>query len=364
MPVKNCKHFNGYKPCGKNYTCDNLCPEKTIVSKTILIIHLGAMGSVVRSSALLRKIKSEDSSSFVIWLTSSSVKSILEGHSAIDRLITLDFEGLLKLKNYFFDRVFVVDKSQEAVGVLGFLKYNELYGFVANPKNGAILPASKESEEIWELGIDNHKKFFVNKKSELQLIFESFGFTYQREDYWIELTSSEIKSSKLRKEAWLKMNHKKIILGINTGCSHIIPYKKLTVEKHLDLIKEISQNFPYLQIVLLGGREDLERNNAIKNSIKDVIQSDNLSGLRDGMISVNACDIVISGDSLGMHLGIAFKKFTIAWFGPTCEQEIDLFDLGVKIKTTLDCAPCWKRSCSQEKMCYDHVELEHFIKAV
>ena len=45
---------------------------------------------------------------------------------------------------------------------------------------------------------------------------------------------------------------------------------------------------------------------------------------------MNACDIVVSGDSLGMHMAIGLKKWVVAWFGPTCHQEIDLYDRGAK----------------------------------
>ena len=46
---------------------------------------------------------------------------------------------------------------------------------------------------------------------------------------------------------------------------------------------------------------------------------------------MNRCDVVISGDSLGMHMAIALSKHVVAWFGPTSPQEIDLYDRGVKL---------------------------------
>jgi heptosyltransferase-2 len=136
----------------------------------------------------------------------------------------------------------------------------------------------------------------------------------------------------------------------------------------VELIRAIEENFERseVQVVLLGGAEDTERNEKLRllSLTKNVIVSESTKGLRDGILSVQACDIVISGDSLGMHLAIALRKYTIAWFGPTCDHEIDLFQKGSKIKTYLSCSPCWKRSCDHERMCFDHVNISDFTQAL
>src|SRR6185437_6089748 len=73
---------------------------------------------------------------------------------------------------------------------------------------------------------------------------------------------------------------------------------------------------------------------------------------------------VFSGDSLGMHMAIGLKKWVVAWFGPTCPQEIELYGRGRKILTQAPCSPCWKRVCQQEKMCYDQVDFEQTVNAL
>lgn len=364
MGIVNCRHFNGYKPCGKSDVCTESCKHKQDISESILIIHLGALGSVVRSSALLRKIKKEKPDAFVVWLTSDSVLPILENHQAIDRLYALNLVNLLKLQAMSFDQIFVIDKSLEAISIAQQLKCKQVKGFVANPLTGAVLPADSDAEELWQLGIDNHRKFFINQKTELQLIFESLGMSYQGEKYWLDISAQEKKEMHQRRKDWLALTEKKQLIGINTGCSQVIAYKKLSLEKHQELITRIQQEFPMAQVVLLGGREDSQRNQSLKELFPEVIASNTEGGLRDGILSVGACDIVVSGDSLGMHIAIALEKYTVAWFGPTCAQEIDMFSKGEKITTYLSCHPCWKRTCSKNKMCYDHVYIEEFIQAI
>lgn len=316
MALINCRHFNGYKPCGKNSSCDEGCSAQDLIKKNVLIIHLGALGSVVRTSALLRKFQN----SYVVWLTSESVLPILKNHPAVDQLYALNLVNLLKLQAMSFDDIYVIDKSLEAVSVATQLKAKRVHGFKANPLNGAILPISEQANELWQIGLDNSKKFFENKKTELQLIFESLGFSYNNEPYWLHLTEAEKSKALKRKQTWLQQHNKKIIVGINTGCSTMIPYKKLSMQKHLELITEMQNSFKNIQIVLLGGQEDTERNQILASSFADVIASDSQSGLRDGIISVQACDIVISGAG---NIGTRIAEILIKNLEPTVLVESD-----------------------------------------
>jgi heptosyltransferase-2 len=144
-----------------------------------------------------------------------------------------------------------------------------------------------------------------------------------------------------------------------------LPAKKLSVDGHRQLIRFLLRDarFEGCPIVLLGGPEDTERNAEIAKDLP-VIQSPTTRGLRDGLISVEACDLVFTGDSLGMHMAIGLRKWVVAWFGPTCAQEIDLYGRGQKIRTFASCSPCWKKACGMERMCYDQVHFAQGLQAL
>lgn len=364
MAITDCRHFSGYKPCSKNETCDSSCPQKDVATTSILIVHLGALGAVVRSTSLLKAIKRKYPFSRVTWVTDAPAHHLLKNHPGLDRVLTTGEGDLLQLSALEFDVGFMIDKSVKAGGVLRRTQVDQVYGFVVEPRSGAILPATPAARELWELGLDNHKKFFVNQKPETQLMIEALELgTYRRDDYWLPLMVNEQGQAALRRDQWLKACGKEFIIGLNTGCSNVIPYKKLTVEFHRRMIERILSDFPEAQIVLLGGPEDRERNTLIAQGYP-VIDTPTDLGLRDGLVSVAACDIVVTGDSLGMHMAISQKKQVIAWFGPTCAHEIDLYDRGVKILAKSPCSPCWKRTCEKTIMCYDQVSLEEIVDAL
>ena len=77
---------------------------------------------------------------------------------------------------------------------------------------------------------------------------------------------------------------------------------------------------------------------------------------------MDICDLVISGDSLGMHMAIALKKYIIVWFGLSCAAEIELYGRGEKlIPEGLECSPCWKKVCPFNLECIDMIDLNKII---
>lgn len=362
MSVVQCRYFNGYKPCGRASVCDEPCSQQNIPTINILLVHLGAIGAVVRSTTLLESIHKKYPGCRLIWVTDAPSHHLLKNNPLIDQVYTTSESDLLELSTWEFDITLCVDKSRKAAGILKRVQAEATFGFTIDGVSGAVMPVTEAARELWEIGLNDHRKFFVNKKYETQLVHEALDLgVYQRSDYNLPLTVSEAALSLERKRAW-SQNSNLPVIGLNTGCSSTIPAKKLTVQFHRIIVQKLIE-LGYHNIVLLGGPEDTERNMQIADGI-NVIQSPTTLGLRDGLVSVDACDIILTGDSLGMHLAIARKKYVVAWFGPTCAHEIDLFDRGQSLMTKAECAPCWKRTCSKEIMCYDQVDLNEVITAI
>lgn len=358
----DCSHFSGAKPCGYSKDhCPSQCAHYSKRGLQILIVHLGALGAVVRSTGLLPLIKNLDPYSEITWVTDRPAQLLLQNHPELKRVLTTDFHDLLQLSNLNFDIAYIVDKDLKASGVLRMTKAKKVLGFVCD-ENGVIQPQNPGAQELWELGLNDEKKFFQNQKTELELLKQSFELQGQPGGYCLPLFDSEIEESQKRYERWSEQGQRQVI-GINTGCAAVLPAKKLSIQNHRDLIRRMRSRYPEYQIVLLGGPEDTIRNIEISEGL-EVILSPTEKGLRDGLVSVAACDVVMTGDSLGMHMAISQKIRVVAWFGPSCHQEIDLFGLGEKILTLANCSPCWKRSCQKSVMCYDLVDLNQVVEAI
>jgi heptosyltransferase-2 len=329
-----------------------------------LIIHLEALGAVLRATVLLRAIKRRWPLSHITWITQPIATPLLENNPFIDRLLKNDHQGVLSLSTLQFDFSFCLDKSLVAGGLLEIPeKAGVRRGFGVDGKTGVIIPLNLEANRLYELGLSNHEKFFVNKKPETQLLVEALGLEAKRDEYVFRFTVEENEDIR-QKGKQLGLRPQQVVIGLNTGCSAVIPYKKLSEDGWVELAQKIQKSFPAARLLLLGGPEDSERNVRLSQRLPEVILTPTEGGLRQGLKYVSLCNVVVTGDSLGMHMAIALKKWVVAWFGPTCAHEIDLYERGRAVLSKAPCSPCWKRHCSQSKMCYDLVSFEQMIEGI
>lgn len=358
----DCRLFNGYKPCSPGKVCLD-CPDYSPMGARILIINLDALGEVLRTTAMLYPLKRKYKESHITWLTDRAASPLLANNPYIDRVLEYSYENSLALLSERFDLLMNVDKSRRAGSLANLIDAKEKLGF-GIAETGAIYPFNKEAEHLYELGLNDEKKFKENKRSEQELLSMTMGLEYNRDEYILNLTPAE-KSfiENFRKEAGIKENQ--LVIGLNTGCSNLYPYKKLPFEKQVLLLGKLCKAFGHERIALLGGNEDTQNNAALKKKFQNkVILTPTDQGLRRGILYVDLCDIVISGDTLAMHIAIALKKNVVAWFTTSCEEEIDLYERGEKILAQIDCRPCWKSSCAREPKCNEMVDTDKICEAV
>ncbi|PKL81710.1 MAG: heptosyltransferase [Ignavibacteriae bacterium HGW-Ignavibacteriae-3] len=361
LKIPACKNFTGYKPCFPGYNClEEGCKENNPIGKKILIINLDAMGDVLMTTAQLPVIKRKYPESTIYWITLKIAAGLLENNHYIDRVLTYDFESLAILDSIEFDVVMNVDKSQRSGALAMKVNAKERLGFGIN-QNGQIIPLNSGADYNYRLGMDDNLKFKVNNRFGQDYLAETFNLDYKRDDYVFNFTDKENEFIAEYKGS-TGLSEKDEIIGFNTGCSLLFPNKKMTVDQHVALIEKFL-TFDRFKIVLLGGPEDTERNNQIASEFPGkVISTPTEEGVRKGACYESIPQLIITGDSFGMHLAIALKKYVIAWFGLSCWSEIDLYDRGVKLfPENLFCAPCWKKVCPYNLECIQMIDLEKIV---
>jgi ADP-heptose:LPS heptosyltransferase len=267
------------------------------------------------------------------------------------------------LQQMEFDVVLNADKSQRSCAFTNSLRSKQKLGFGLN-NHGQIVPLNKEAHYNYKLGLDDHLKFRVNEKTVQQIQCEQFKIKYGRDEYGLTLSHEEEEfCTSYKREHGLASEN--VVVGFNTGCSELYPNKKMTVEQHVELIDRLSQ-IAGLKLVLVGGPEDTQRNAEIaRNARNKVLGTPTTEGVRRGLCYINICDMVISGDSFGMHAAIGLKKHVIVWFGVSCWTEIDLYDRGTKmIPVGLECSPCWKKVCPYNLECIQMIDLDGIVRHV
>lgn len=362
--VPDCRLFTGYKPCVPFKLCDG-CQDRLPLGARILVINLDALGTVLATTAQLPALKRCYPQSHVTWITRKNALPLLVNNPYIDHLVEWNDEQRLILGQQKFELALNADKSQPAAAFMNLVNAATKRGFGLNA-NGAIVPLNAGAEYGYRLGVDDQFKFRENKRSGNDILAEAWEIEYQRDEYILQLSEPELAAG----ERWrreLGLEEAALVIGFNTGCSELFTLKKLTIEVQAQAIRQIAAMLPEAKIILLGGREDTERNQQIVAlSEGRAIPTPTTLGLRQGIVLENFADLVVSGDSLGMHIAIALKKHVVAWFGLSCAAEIDLYDRGIKIIRDLHCAPCWKKICDQPHgpICVTEFKPEWIVEAV
>ncbi len=356
--IPDCKRFTGYKPCFSDHNCwTDGCKDPLPFGIKILIINLDAMGDVLMTTAQLPGIKRKYPTSTVYWVTLKAAKGVIENNSYIDKIFEYNAESLSILNNMKFDIVMNIDKSMRSGALAMSVNADKKLGFGING-NGQIFPFNKSAEYNYLLGMDDHLKFKINQRTGQDYLAETLELDYQRDEYIFNFSNDELNFiEKYKDSVGIKSNDE--VIGFNTGCSDTFPNKKMTIEQHEILIERFL-SYNRFKIMLLGGPEDTERNNYLSANFNNkIINTPMNEGVRRGACYENIPQVIITGDSFGMHLAIALKKYVIVWFGLSCWTEIDLYDRGVKLfPEGLECAPCWKKVCPNNLECIQMIDLE------
>jgi len=358
--IPNCTNFTGYKPCHSDHNCwENGCKSSELkpFGTKILIINLDAMGDVLMTTAQLASLKKKYPQSTIFWVTLINAYKLLDNNPFIHKVYPYEAETISILQTMKFDIVLNVDKSQRSGALAMLVDAPVKRGFGIN-EHGQIIPLNEGAHYNYNLGMDDHLKFKVNQRTGQDYLSETFEIPYERNEYIFNFNEKE----KIFIEDYKKsigINDTDEIVGFNTGCSLLYPNKKMTIEQHQVLIDRFLRTNRF-KVVLVGGPEDTERNKIIAEPFGDkIINTPTTDGIRKGACYESIPQLIITGDSFGMHLAIALKKYVIAWFGLSCWTEIDLYDRGIKIiPEGLFCAPCWKKECPYNLECIQMIDLD------
>ena len=363
----NCRHFRGDRPCQPHkqngIKCD-VCEFYDPVREQILIVKLSADGDVLRTTCLLPSLKEAYPQAVITWITESSAEPLLKNHPLIDRIWTLPERFMAPLMVEMFDLVINVDTDARSCCLAALAKSHEKRGFVAGEK-GEILPLSEAAREWFLMGIrDDLKK--ANRRSYPEIIYEIAGLNGYIHGPELYLEPREIEHAKqhLIYCGW-RPEVSRPVVGLNTGAGSRWPRKALplgTLEKVIAGLLEIR---PPVDVFLLGGPEEAEKNSYLTQLFSGLIvdtKTDNPKRLFAAIFS--HVDVLVTADTLALHIAIALDKYVVAHFGPTSYQEIDTRNKGECILPKIDCICCYQTDCSCNPACNELISPSDLLVAV
>ena len=368
--MEACRYFKGYKPC-KYYWVDRswdctTCSHNDPFQERILLIKLDALGDVVRSTALIEGIKKKYPGAQLTWLTRESGSFFVMTNPAVDRVLLYNEEVIRRLLCEKFDILINLDKDEKISALANMISAQEKRGYGLHTE-GYVIPFNKGAKYHYTICLDNYGSKTKNTKSYQQLIYEIAELPYQGEKPILYLDS--VKASLFRQKFFQDNNIQDgdFVIIANTGCGPVYPHKQWTYHGFRDVLQKLVLD-PKVKVILTGADSELERNSSLLKDVpsSQIIDTTNKYSVEDFCYLVNCADLVITGDTVGIHIAIALNKNIVSFFGPTPHQEVDLFGLGKKfVRQELDCLNCYDQfPCPYSGRCMELITAEDVYKEV
>lgn len=367
MNVKNdCKYYLGYKPCvfhkKDKRSCEN-CLDYERFENKILIIKLDALGDVLRTTSILPALAKKYPHAQITWLTRKNAKELLHKNPFIHRILAVEENYLEFVINEFFDLGICLDADPLSASILSLAKCKEKKGFITN-KYGKAIPANKEAEKWWLMGIDDNLKR-KNRQTYQEIIYEICGISPPIQKPYL---SEEIINHQLIRQFKIENNlenYKGKIIGINTGGGKRWQWKKWILDYYVELINELKTNYPNIPIILYGGPEEIDFNDKILKIVGEkVVDAGCLNSLSNFISLVSLSDVLVTPDSLGFHISVALNKTTIVLVGPTSPWELDVYSNGDIIYPDLACIGCYLNKCDKKPNCMENITPNKIFKTI
>ncbi|MAE61699.1 MAG: hypothetical protein CMJ49_10135 [Planctomycetaceae bacterium] len=357
----DCRHYVGVRPCAANRLCRG-CAHYAPYRQRVCVIKLGALGDVIRTLCILPELRRRYPEAEVTWVTRANAARMIEGHPGIDRVLAFDAGTCMRLGAEWHDVVICLDKEAEPAALATSLPAATKLGFALS-EWGTPVPGNDAAEACFVLGLSDRLKFAENRKSYPQLAYEALGWVYDGQRYELALGADDAAEAKreLGAKGWTP---ERLTLGVNVGAGAMFANKIWPAARMRQLLERIHQVYPSVQVVLLGGVEERSVMEELHGALGWTVHGGWDHDERGFLGLIDLCDVVFSGDTMAMHAAIARQRGVVAWFGPTCEQEIDLFGLGEKLIAETGCSPCYKRVCDQGDACVGSVSIEDTVSAI
>ncbi|MBL8859706.1 MAG: glycosyltransferase family 9 protein [Planctomycetes bacterium] len=311
----------------------------------ILIIKTAALGDVLRTTSILPGLAARHEGARILWITAPAAVDLLRTHPLLTGVIALDpkipsevNQAIDALSERPFERVISLDDERPLCCLASSLNTESLHGAYARV-NGSLAYTS-DTAPWFDMGLLSvHGKAradelkIENTLSQPAIYAAMLGIEPGKPELHVPRASTA--------RALAFSGHHKIdagvpLIGLNTGAGGRWLSKQLPVERTIALARLLTRELKgKVRFLVLGGESEGPRNDAILSGIgPSAIDGGTKNSLFDFAALVELCDVLVTSDSLALHMAIARDVRSVSFYAPTSAAEIELYGLGEKVVST------------------------------
>ena len=290
----------------------------------VLIIKLGysetmdagiskvtSLGDVLRSTVILHLFKDDQ----VTWLVDEGAYPLLEGNPYIHRLLPYDLSSVLQLQRERYDTVVNLEKVPGICALADSINAWRRYGFRFDEVSGQAQPYDG-----------------------CQTVFALCGDEKLKQEHTVSWQESLLR----------------IVGGVWEGQEYILGYRPRSEERFdIGLNWAVGSKWPNKGWPT-GRWDELEE---MISGDYSVSSQQGMENLNLYMEWINSCRLLVTNDSLGLHIALALGKKVVVLYGPTNPHETCFYGRGELLypEVGYDCIPCLKQVCRRERSCMDSI---------
>lgn len=280
-----------------------------------------SLGDILRTTVILHLFPPEHYE--VTWVVDQKGVALLRGNPYISRLLVINPFTPHLLLSEWFDIVINFEKEAGICAVADRIPAWRRFGFRLDPLTHRPLAYDLSDEALRYTTDLNAKR--AKGKSWSGILYEMLGEQYAGQPYVLGYRpKSEVTYD----------------VGLNHLIGKKFPLKRWPEQNWQALHDKLA---PRISVSWQQGENDIE----------------------DYIEWIHSCRVIVTNDSLGLHIALALGKPVVALFGPTVANEVEAEAL-ITLKPATDwaCIPCLESRCQQPTSCMDFISVDAVCNAV
>jgi heptosyltransferase-1 len=310
--------------------------------KTIAIIRLSSLGDIVHTLPAFQLLRKHFPETRITWIVEGPGATLLENFSGIDDILVFNLKSQKGLCAKIFFLINFVRRQRRRFDLLidfqGLIKSALLAFFLGGSRLG--FSARNAREPMAALFYSRRAVFFPEER---HVIFKNIHLLSVLEinETMVEYPLKKLSASPQLQQLMSGLNwpdKRYIILNIGGGW----PTKILSVTQWLEIADGLKPDYP---LVLLWGNEQ-EKETAVAVARQSGVALTFFMNFSDLICFISEALLVISGDTLALHLADMAKTPAVGIFGPSSPQRNGpLFSQSRVICQKQQCSFCYRRKC-------------------
>ena len=303
----------------------------------ILILKTAALGDVLRTTSILPGLAQRHPGLPITWVTAPAAVDLVRTHPLVAEVVALDASSSAALAARSWEWVVSLDDEQELCALASRLRTARLSGAHLGPDGKRSY--TPDVAPWFDMGLlsvhgkaEADRRKLVNTKSQPQIYAEMLG---------IEMGKPALVLPEAARAGARALPGDLPLVGLNTGAGGRWVGKQLPVERTVELAGAISRERQgKVRFLVLGGPAEAERNRAIVAGLRAhparpaFVDAGTDHALLDFAARVELCTLLVTSDSLALHMAVALGRRVVVFFVPTSAAEIELYGLGEKVLST------------------------------